>query len=74
MAPLVFSWRPAWDEEHGLKSLVYAGQVLSIGTDEVDNMESWPGEECFTPVWNRTVMTPAEIAAYETFRDAHPGV
>jgi len=56
--------------EHGLKSLVYAGQVLCIGTDEVDEMESCPSDKRFTKAWNRSVMTPAEIAAYEAYRDA----
>jgi hypothetical protein len=72
ISPLVFNWRPAWDEEHGLKSLVYRGEVIAVGTDEVDEMECWPSDECFSLVWNREVMTPAEIAAYEAYRDNHP--
>lgn len=71
VSPLIVSWGPAWDEEHGLQSLVYNGQVVIIGTDEVRNMESWPGDECFNLVWNRSVMTPAEIAAVDAYCRAH---
>lgn len=69
---LRFAWRPAWDEEHGLLVLVYRGEVLMIGTDEVSNMEGWPSDECFNSVWNRSLMTPAEVASYEVYRAAHP--
>ncbi len=67
VCPLRFSWSPAWDEEHGLTALVYDGQVLSVGTDEVESMQSEPSDECFTPIWNKTVMTPEEIAAYDAY-------
>ena len=71
-APLIFSWRPAWDEEHGLQSLVHAGEVLAIGTDEVDDMQSWPSDDCFNLIWNRAIMTPDEVAAYEAYCRDHP--
>lgn len=64
---LRFAWRPAWDEEHGLGVLVYRGQVLMVGTDEVGFMESGPSDEWFNEAWNRSVMTPAEVAAYEAY-------
>ena len=71
VAPLLFSWSPAWDEEHGLLSLVYDSQVLSIGTDEVRDMADSPSDDSFTLVWNRSIMTPPEIAAYEAYRRAY---
>ena len=71
VSPLIFSWRPAWDEEHGLRSLVYGGEVLMIGTGEVDDMEYWPSDERFSLVWNRSVMTAAEIAAFDAYCRAH---
>jgi hypothetical protein len=73
VSPLIFSWGPAWDEEHGLRSLVYNGQVLMTGTDDVSDMESWPSDKRFNLVWNRSVMTPAEIAAYDAYRRGHEG-
>ena len=72
-APMTFSWRPAWDEEHGLLSLVYEGQVLIVGTDEVRELESAPSDEWFNSLWNRSMMTPAELAAYEAYRRGHEG-
>ena len=73
VSPLIFSWGPAWDEEHGLRSLVYNGQVLLTGTDDVSDMESWPSDKRFNLVWNRSLMTPAEIAAYDAYRRGHEG-
>lgn len=70
VAPLIFYWSPAWAEEHALQSLVYDGQVLMVGSDEVSDMECGPSEACFNVLWNRSTMTPAEIAAYEAYRRA----
>lgn len=69
LCPLMLSWSPSWDEEHGLKSLVYDGQVILMGTDEVDNaLDGLLDDNAFEFVWKRSVMTEQELAALDRFR------
>ena len=67
LCPIVLSWRPDWDEEHGLRVLVYDGQVVLIGTDEVSDAVDGYLDEDFLSRWAPN-LTPDEQGALERFR------
>jgi Ankyrin repeats (3 copies) len=69
VSPLRFSWDPVWEQEHGLGTIVFQGQVIMIGSDTLGFL--WnpaefveQGEECG---WGKKQMTEKEKDALTTF-------
>ncbi len=69
LSPLLITWSPAWDEEHGLQSLLYDGHVLIMGTDEVNDFATDPSyESAFGYLWTLDMLTPEGEQALKHFR------
>lgn len=66
VSALQWSWRPAWDEEHGLRMVVFRNQVIMLDQD-IEWMLKTPAEFLKDSVWKREHMTDAERAAVDEF-------
>ncbi|MEK7780040.1 MAG: hypothetical protein AAB370_00900 [Verrucomicrobiota bacterium] len=71
VSPLLFSWSPIWEEEHGFQTIMYNGQVIMMGTDACDLVAHVPNiflkqnEEY--GIWGINQMTKIEKDALDEF-------
>jgi hypothetical protein len=70
LSPLSLSWEPVWDEEHGLRTIVFQGQVIMIGAD--DAFEFLADPKAFVKQtgeygWGKKQMTKKEKDTLTTF-------
>jgi hypothetical protein len=75
VAPLKFSWSPIWDDEHGLQTVLYRGQVIMIGpdADELlgDDPKGFLKEREDSGDWGPKQMTKSEKEALKAFVSAY---
>ena len=66
ISPMRWSWRPQWDEEHGMGMITFRDQVIMMDQD-VDCFLESPAEFSKDSIWKREHMTNAEREALDEF-------
>ena len=69
VSPLLLSWDPVWEREHGMEAVVFQGQVIMVGSDSSEFL-SWPGEfveQHEEYGWGKKQMTENEKNALTAF-------